>query len=77
MSLLFSPIDLHGITVRNRLWVAPMCQYSAVDGVPNSWHLVHLAQFASGALIPPHPKHQEHQPTPRLSSSCVRSQQQL
>jgi len=48
MSLLFSPIDLHGITVRNRLWVAPMCQYSAVDGVPNTWHLVHLAQFASG-----------------------------
>jgi len=48
MSLLFSPIDLHGITVRNRLWVAPMCQYSAVDGIPNTWHLVHLAQFASG-----------------------------
>ncbi|CAN7216264.1 NADH:flavin oxidoreductase/NADH oxidase [Microbacterium sp. LjRoot45] len=48
MSLLFSPIDLHGIPVRNRLWVAPMCQYSAVDGVPNTWHLVHLAQFASG-----------------------------
>lgn len=48
MSLLFTPIDLHGITVRNRLWVAPMCQYSAVDGMPNTWHLVHLAQFASG-----------------------------
>lgn len=48
MSLLFSPIDLHGITARNRLWVAPMCQYSSVDGMPNEWHLVHLAQFASG-----------------------------
>lgn len=48
MSLLFTPIDLHRLTVRNRLWVAPMCQYSAVDGVPNTWHLVHLAQFASG-----------------------------
>lgn len=48
MSLLFTPIDVHGVTVRNRLWVAPMCQYSAADGVPNDWHHVHLAQFASG-----------------------------
>lgn len=48
MSQLFSPIDIRGIRARNRLWVAPMCQYSAVDGVPNDWHHVHLAQFASG-----------------------------
>lgn len=48
MNLLFTPIELGGLTVRNRLWVAPMCQYSAVDGVPNDWHHVHLAQFASG-----------------------------
>lgn len=47
-SLLFSPLVLRDVTFRNRLWVAPMCQYSAVDGVPNTWHLVHLAQFASG-----------------------------
>ncbi|MFT4051275.1 MAG: NADH:flavin oxidoreductase/NADH oxidase [Microbacterium sp.] len=48
MSLMFTPIDLGGITARNRLWVAPMCQYSAQDGVPNDWHHVHLAQFAAG-----------------------------
>ena len=48
MSLLFSPMDLACRTVRNRLWVAPMFQYSATDGVPNDWHHVHLAQFASG-----------------------------
>lgn len=48
MSALFTPIDLGDVTVRNRLWVAPMCQYSAEDGVPNDWHHVHLAQFASG-----------------------------
>lgn len=48
MSQLFSPIDIRGIRARNRLWVAPMCQYSAVDGMPNDWHHVHLAQFASG-----------------------------
>ncbi|GAB2696945.1 2,4-dienoyl-CoA reductase-like NADH-dependent reductase (Old Yellow Enzyme family) [Microbacterium marinum] len=48
MSLLFTPLDLDGLTVRNRLWVSPMCQYTATDGVPNDWHHVHLAQFASG-----------------------------
>lgn len=48
MSRLFSPFTLRGATFRNRLWVAPMCQYSAEDGIPNDWHHVHLAQFASG-----------------------------
>lgn len=45
-SRLFSPITLRGVTVPNRIAVAPMCQYSATDGVPNDWHLVHLGQFA-------------------------------
>ena len=48
MSLLFSPLTIRGITLRNRLWVSPMCMYSARDGVVNDWHHVHLAQFASG-----------------------------
>jgi len=48
MSLLFSSFDVRDLTFRNRLWVAPMCQYSALDGVPNDWHHVHLAQFAAG-----------------------------
>src|SRR5690348_13361123 len=48
MSQLFTPIDLRGLTVRNRVWVSPMCQYSAVDGVPNDWHLVHLGSLARG-----------------------------
>jgi len=48
MTHLFSPIRLRDLTVRNRVWVAPMCQYSAVDGVPNDWHLVHLGSFARG-----------------------------
>ena len=47
-SKLFSPITLRDVTVRNRVWVSPMCQYSAVDGVPNDWHLVHLGSFARG-----------------------------
>jgi 2,4-dienoyl-CoA reductase-like NADH-dependent reductase (Old Yellow Enzyme family) len=48
MPHLFDPLTLHGTTLRNRLWVSPMCQYSAQDGVPNDWHHVHLAQFAAG-----------------------------
>ncbi len=48
MSQLFTPIALRDVSVRNRVWVAPMCQYSAVDGVPNDWHLVHLGSLARG-----------------------------
>lgn len=48
MSILFSPLTLRSVTVRNRLWVSPMCMYSAVDGVVQEWHHTHLAQFASG-----------------------------
>jgi 2,4-dienoyl-CoA reductase-like NADH-dependent reductase (Old Yellow Enzyme family) len=48
MSRLFSPIELRSTSIRNRVWVSPMCQYSAVDGVPDDWHLVHLGSFARG-----------------------------
>lgn len=48
MSHLFTPLTVRGLTVRNRIWVSPMCQYSATDGVPDDWHLVHLGQFAVG-----------------------------
>jgi 2,4-dienoyl-CoA reductase-like NADH-dependent reductase (Old Yellow Enzyme family) len=48
VSRLFSPITLRDLTMSNRVWVAPMCQYSAVDGVPNDWHLVHLGSLARG-----------------------------
>lgn len=48
MSQLFEPITLREVTVRNRVWVAPMCQYSAADGMPDDWHLVHLGSFARG-----------------------------
>jgi 2,4-dienoyl-CoA reductase-like NADH-dependent reductase (Old Yellow Enzyme family) len=47
-SQLFTPITLRDVTIRNRVWVSPMCQYSATDGVPNDWHLVHLGSFATG-----------------------------
>ncbi|HSP75431.1 MAG TPA: NADH:flavin oxidoreductase/NADH oxidase [Cryobacterium sp.] len=47
---LFEPFTLRGVTVRNRLWAAPMCQYAVreKDGVPRDWHLVHLGALAAG-----------------------------
>jgi len=47
---LFTPYSVRSITMRNRLWVAPMCEYSVEkhDGVPTDWHLVHLGGFAKG-----------------------------
>ena len=48
MSLLFSPITIRSVEIRNRLWVAPMCQYSAEDGVVNAWHMQWLGSLATG-----------------------------
>lgn len=48
MPHLFSPLTIRDITFRNRLVVSPMCQYSAVDGFANDWHLVHLGSRAVG-----------------------------
>lgn len=48
MSALFSPYTLKGITLRNRIAVPPMCQYSAVDGVTSDWHLAHYTSIARG-----------------------------
>jgi 2,4-dienoyl-CoA reductase-like NADH-dependent reductase (Old Yellow Enzyme family) len=45
---LLSPLDLRGVTLRNRIAMAPMCQYCAEDGFANDWHLVHLGSRAVG-----------------------------
>ncbi|MDB4905304.1 MAG: NADH:flavin oxidoreductase [Gemmatimonadetes bacterium] len=45
---LFAPLELRGVTLRNRIVVSPMCQYSSNDGFADDWHLVHLGQFATG-----------------------------
>ena len=45
---LFSPIKLRELTISNRVFMSPMCQYSAVDGLANDWHLVHLGTRAVG-----------------------------
>jgi len=50
MSHLFTPLQLGPLALPNRIVIAPMCQYSAVDGSATDWHLVHLGQLAlSGA----------------------------
>ena len=50
MSALFSPITLRGLTLRNRIVVSPMCQYSAQNGAATAWHMIHLGSLAvSGA----------------------------
>ena len=47
---IFTPYFVRSVTMRNRIWVAPMCEYSVEkrDGVPTDWHLVHLGGFAKG-----------------------------
>ncbi len=44
----FAPLQLRGMRLENRMVVSPMCQYSAKDGVPDDWHLVHLGSRAVG-----------------------------
>ena len=48
MSHLFAPLAVKSVTLRNRIGVSPMCQYSAEDGLANDWHLVHLGSRAVG-----------------------------
>ena len=46
--LLFQPITFRSVTARNRIVVSPMCQYSAVDGLGDDWHVQHLGAKAMG-----------------------------
>jgi len=48
MAKLFSPLTIKSVTLKNRIVVSPMCEYSSVDGFANEWHLVHLGSRAVG-----------------------------
>jgi 2,4-dienoyl-CoA reductase-like NADH-dependent reductase (Old Yellow Enzyme family) len=48
MSSLLDPLTIRGVALRNRIVVSPMCQYCAVDGMADDWHLVHLGSRAVG-----------------------------
>ena len=49
MNTLFDPLTIGSVTFQNRVWVSPMCQYSATDGLVGDWHSAHLNAFATGA----------------------------
>ncbi len=49
-SLLFSPIKIKGVDFKNRIFMSPMCQYSAIDGLVNDWHLTHYTSRAIGGV---------------------------
>lgn len=48
MPTLFEPLQLRGVTLKNRIGISPMCQYSSQDGFATDWHLVHLGSRAVG-----------------------------
>ena len=48
MSHLFTPLTLRELSIKNRIFVSPMCQYSSKEGMPSDWHLVHLGSRAVG-----------------------------
>lgn len=68
---LFDPLSLRGVTLRNRIGVAPMCQYSAVDGVPTDWHLVHLGSRAVGGNALVIAEATAVEPEGRISPGCL------
>ena len=49
-SLLFSPLTIRGVTIPNRVVMPPLCQYSAIEGLANDWHMVQLGRFAVGGF---------------------------
>jgi 2,4-dienoyl-CoA reductase-like NADH-dependent reductase (Old Yellow Enzyme family) len=48
VEIMLTPLAIRGVTLRNRIVVSPMCQYSATDGMADDWHLVHLGSRAVG-----------------------------
>ncbi|NQU71073.1 MAG: NADH:flavin oxidoreductase/NADH oxidase [Rhodospirillales bacterium] len=68
---LFQPISFRSVTSRNRIAVSPMCQYSAVDGVPDDWHFVHLGARAAGGagIVFTEATHVE--PRGRITPGCL------
>lgn len=69
--LLFTPLELRGVTLPNRITLSPMCQYSATDGETNDWHLVHLGSRAVGGtgLVFTEAVHVE--PRGRITPNCL------
>jgi 2,4-dienoyl-CoA reductase-like NADH-dependent reductase (Old Yellow Enzyme family) len=67
---LFSPLTLRSVTVKNRIMLSPMCQYSAVDGVMTDWHMVHLGARAAGGAGIVFTEATGTEPRGRISPQC-------
>ena len=68
---MFTPFKLRGLRLENRVVVSPMCQYSAVDGMPNEWHLVHLGSRAIGGAGLVYAEMTDVSPEGRISPGCT------
>ncbi len=68
---MFHPLRLRGMTIANRVAVSPMCQYSAQDGLPNDWHLVHLGSRAIGGAGLVFTEMTDVSPEGRISPGCT------
>jgi 2,4-dienoyl-CoA reductase-like NADH-dependent reductase (Old Yellow Enzyme family) len=68
---LFRPLALRSVTVKNRIMLSPMCQYSARDGMPNAWHMQHLGARAAGGagIVCTEATHVE--PRGRITPHCL------
>ena len=68
---MFAPYTLRGMRLANRVVVSPMCQYSAVDGTPNDWHLVHYGARALGGAGLVHTEMTCVSPQARITPGCA------
>jgi anthraniloyl-CoA monooxygenase len=68
---MFTPFKLRDLELANRVVVSPMCQYSAVDGMPNDWHLVHLGSRAIGGAGLVLTEMTDVSPEGRISPGCT------
>lgn len=68
---MFTPFRLRDLQLANRVVVSPMCQYSATDGVPDDWHLVHLGSRAVGGAGLVYTEMTNISPEARISPGCT------
>ncbi len=68
---MFAPFELRGLRLANRIVVSPMCQYMAVDGLVNDWHLVHLGGRALGGAGLVMAEMTDVSPEGRISPGCA------
>jgi anthraniloyl-CoA monooxygenase len=68
---MFTPFTLRGMTLKNRVVVSPMSMYSAVEGVPSDWHLVHYGSLATGGAGLVYTEMTDISPAGRITPGCA------